>query len=230
MELIEAARGCLDALATEVERRRSRDKASTLLTDAYVALQRVGERLAVMSSGWDARGAAHAEEEEEPTHEYLTRQVPLADLMGSPALPDEEEAAEAGRRTVADVRLRHFRSFLEFLVVGCRQVDEVTLKVLAIVRRVRPELLSELGVSQSAVARKIGEKRATTSAREKRVVETLMVAGGARGFHLLGGTKSESHRDKCRAAQRGNGNRRKAEELKRMARGAGEEKEKSTTN
>lgn len=199
----------LRTLRKEMENRRSRDRASVALTDAFLAVQALGHRLAAVGPEFDARSPAPVEEEEEE------RTIPLADVMAAPPTQEEEAIAAEMQLPVADLRVRYFRETLAFMVQGCTQVSDVTRKVLAFVRRVRPEYLKKFGISQADVGRKLGQQRATVSAREKRLVEKPLKANGTRGYKMAGGQKTETHARNCARAQKGNTNRRDGEARKR---------------
>lgn len=85
---------------------------------------------------------------------------------------------------------------------------------LAMVRRIKPAALE--GITQTDLAIILGEKKATTSAREIVRVERIAQAAGVRGFHFLGGTKPESTRQRSAEAARGNTNRRDGARRKRL--------------
>lgn len=229
-ELFAELRAGLRALETRMEKRHGRDQASALLSDCWVAMQEIAERFGSISPHFSERPVAPVEDEEDmETRE--TGQVSLAEVLRTDS-DEEQELDEAMTAELHDfhaayesmqrVKVLHFRQHLEFLTRGCRQAEDVARKVVAMVRRVQPELLRGLGISQVAVSRKFGEQRATTSAREKRVVEEPLRAVGAKGYLGIGGTKTASHREKCRAAQQGNTNRRDAEARRRAGRDGSE--------
>lgn len=206
------------SLLTKLERlmlaRKQRDQACTTLTDVSVLLEALARRLQRVE--FTAGPVVH--EDEDPQEQAgSVEPLALADLIDSPADDLEEaEAAEQGQ-SVRELRLRYFRQFLDYQVAGCRSVEDVMRKTLAFARRFRPEALREFGLSMSEVGRRLGESRAKVHAREKRLVETPLKRAGARGYHGLGGQRSEQHREKCRAAQKGNTNRRRGEKRKREA-------------
>lgn len=214
----------LRGLRKEMERRRSKDRASVLLTDSYVTLQQIGERFAVVSRDFDSRPVARDLEDEED-YEPQAEQRAMADLFPGTLHADEESLDKemlkrvvdfrASYQSIHDVRLRLYREFLDYLLAGCTQLSEVTAKLLAIGRRVRPESMERFGISQVAVSRKVDKRRATISAREIRCVEKPLIKSGAKGYQVLGGNKSISHREKCRKAQKGNTNRKDGERRKR---------------
>lgn len=208
-ELFSHAFDRLRALRKEMEKRRNRDAAGTALTDAFLSIQALGHRLAKVGPEFDRRAPAPAEEEDE-----RRSTVPLAELMASATTHEEELVAIELGVPVSDLRVKYFRDTLEFLVSGCRQAQDITHKVIAFARRVRPEYLKHFGLSQADVGRKLGQKRATVSAREKRLVEAPLKANGTKGYKLLGGQKSATHAERCRAAQMGNTNRRDGEARK----------------
>lgn len=130
---------------------------------------------------------------------------------------EEEEHELAHRREITPVQLR--REMLESLCADvakdARKLTDFPKIALAVLRRAKLDYLEGLGESQADISRKLGEQRATVSAREIRVVETPLKAAGVKGVHLLGGTKSDSHRAACAEAQMGNRNRSDGEARKR---------------
>lgn len=144
-------------------------------------------------------------------HEYL----PLSDVLGSAAEEDEIEGAAELHLDVRAFRLLRFGEFCEEIAKVSRSLDQWAKAATAWIRRTKPKEIAGMGASQTAVARKFGEQRATVSAREIRVVEQPLKDAGMHGYHLLGGTKSDSHRAACAKAQKGNTNRRDGEERKR---------------
>lgn len=207
-ELFAETHRCLNKLKGEMERRRDVDAASTLLTDAYVLIEAVGRRLAAIRGDFSAWAPSVDMEEEQSREELGARSVSLVELVGA----DEEEATEE-----RDARLDCFRDLMAFFCEGCRFPDDVTKNVLAVGRRLTPGLLRHMGESQTDIARKLGEKRATTSKREIRVVEGFMQRHGVKGYMASGGLKSATHREKCRIAQQGNTNRRDGQRRKLLA-------------
>lgn len=232
-ELFSEARAGLRELERLMEKRRNRDQASVLLTDTFTAVQEIAHRFAAVSGHFDSRPAARTEDEDERDGDH--EPLGLVELFAH-GLSEAEEAM-AGRlsaeppahvrekvewyhrtyRSIEVVRAEHYRSFIDYIARGCTQVKQVAANLLTLSRRVRPESMKALGISQVEVSRKLGERRATTSAREKRLVETPLKANGSRGTHLLGGTKTEEHRAKCRVAQKGNTNRRDAHARQKAA-------------
>lgn len=227
-ELLGEAEALLGRLRKLVEGRRNKDAAFVAVTDSYLIFQAIGERLQDMEF---ASGPVNIEEEDEMPERADA--AALADLF---ATPDHETAsrveflqrgmcevcaghAEELQGELHDLRVYDFRTVLDLMVRGARNVEEVTKRVLSIVRRVNPQLLREhFGLSQADVSRRLGERRATTQAREKRVVEEPLRKSGARGYKLAGGVRTEAHRDKCAQSQKGNGNRKAGELKKRRKR------------
>lgn len=205
------------ALLVKLERlmsgRKQRDKACMTLTDVSVILEGLARRLQQVE--FTGGPVMHDDEEEHDRRTEGVEPLVMADLLEAPA--DELEADEAAGQgvTVRELRLRYFRQFLDYQVAGCRSVEDVMRKTLAFARRFRPDALREFGLSMSDVGRRLGESRAKVHAREKRLVEEPLKRSGARGFHGLGGQRSEQHRERCRAAQKGNTNRLKGERRKR---------------
>lgn len=120
-------------------------------------------------------------------------------IAGSEGIPLSDEEMQE--------RVRNWRIFLDYIFQGGISNPWAAFKnLLAVVRRVNPSYLD--GVSQTELGILLNETRAAPSAREIRVVEGLLKRWGVAGFHLLGGTKSETARERCAEAQRGNQNRR----------------------
>lgn len=213
-ELFAEARTLLAELEKLTSGRRNRDKACTKLTDFYLLIEALARRIQEIE--FSAPMVAHDDEEDE-TPDRTSEQLTMSDLFETPAM--EAELSEAARQEidVRELRLFYFRLFIDYQVKGCKTVDDVLRKLLAFARRFRPESLREFGLSLTDVGRRVGKSKANIHAGEKRLVERLLKASGARGFHALGGQKSESHRARCRAAQRGNTNRRDGEVRKRSA-------------
>lgn len=130
---------------------------------------------------------------------------------------ENEEHALAERLDCAAVELRrlHLEAFCRMIADEARTLKVFPKIALAFLRRAKPDFLHDLGDSQAAIGRKYNEQRATVSAREIRVVEDPLTAAGVKGVHLLGGTKSDSHRAACAEAQMGNTNRADGEARKR---------------
>lgn len=226
-ELFSEAREGLRSMERLMETRRNPDKAATLLTDTFTTVQEIAQRFAGMRREFDGRPVAVGEEDDETERDREREHVGMADLFPADLSAAEEELDEVmiarvedyhrAYRSIEGVRAQHYRDFIDFAARGARQWKDVTANLLALARRVRPESLATLGMGQSEVARKLGETRATTSAREKRTVERPLKANGTKGYHMLGGTKSEAHRAKCRQSQEGNKNRATAHALKQAA-------------
>lgn len=206
-----------------VKTRRRRERSLEMVTDMYHLLEKLAGRLAKMS--WQEGRVATDDDEGDGLGDIEAlpdERVPMAVLFLDETGGGEALAADAGDmldkdpedllqmiRTLKKNRLEYFQLFLAYLCQGCRQEAEVVRKLLALVRRVSPQLLVSFGLSQADVARKLGEVRATTSAREKRHVEKPLKAAGMRGV-LGAGTRGEETRRRCAEAQKGNQNRRKA--------------------
>jgi hypothetical protein len=148
-------------------------------------------------------------------HEY----VPLCDILNEAGEEDELAGAHELHLDVRAFRLLRFGGFCEEIGKRSRTLDQWAKNAIAWIRRTKPKEIAGLGASQTAVSRKFGEKRATVSAREIRVVEEPLKQAGVRGYHLLGGTKSDSHRQACVKAQQGNTSRAEGERRKREREG-----------
>lgn len=231
-ELLDAADGLLAKLREGTAGRMedglrpvNRDATMRLLTDTFVLFDALGKRLA----GLTYSEAPVKSDDEEDAPERADAAA-LADLFAEPdaATTSRIDFLQRGlcdrcadiagelQGEIHDLRVRDFTVALELFVGGARTPEEVTRRVLAVIRRVRPELLQEhFGLSQADVSRRLGETRATTSAREKRVIEAPLKKAGARGFKLAGGARGEEHRKRCAQAQKGNTNRADGELRKR---------------
>ena len=141
--------------------------------------------------------------------------IPLGDVLSSAAEEDETEAAAALHLDVRAWRLLRFGEFCEEIAEDSRTLDAFAKNAAAWLRRSKPKEIAGLGNGQIDHSRKFGEKWATTSAREKRVVEAPMIEAGMKGYHGLGGTKTDAHRKACSEAQKGNTNRRDGEARRR---------------
>lgn len=228
-KLILQARSALNEIEGLMERRRNRDKACRTITDLFCLVEMLARR-AGKAEGWEERGGRPKEDEdthgremwdedgdpaqeapEDPEREPAEG-MSMAELFEWGVTDAEEEVAEKLDTTVRSLRAEHFGQMLRYLVRGCRQAEDVTAKVVALARRTIPGEMASFAKSQADVSRKIrpgGETRAAVQAREKQLVERPLKAVGARGYKLLGGVRSEGHREACREAQQGNRNRRR---------------------
>lgn len=105
---------------------------------------------------------------------------------------------------ILEVRLITLRTMLRYLWQDARNPWCAMKKLLAVTRLAASHLIC--GASQTDVACILGETKAATRAREKRL-EELLQCWGIRGYHLEGGQKSESAREIYRQVQKGNRNR-----------------------
>lgn len=215
-ELMDQGHGCLDVLKRCTKTRRRRDKASDTLTDLFLIIEAIGLRLRVLQ--WDERVETSEDEEDDGELLEPRREVSLHDLMHladgeDHTAIDDDADVPALKRRIRELEERCtglFRGVIRFTTAGCSTAEQVTKKWLALIRRVDPEALREIGMSQTDVARALGERRATTSAREIREFEILMKRSGARGWRGgSGGLRSEQNRRNCAKAQKGNRNRAK---------------------
>ena len=210
-EIFSEARRLLTHLQGLMTWRRNRDKAAMTLTDLFVLIEAIARRMNQV----EFSGAPVNYDDEGADLENLGMEdMPMSELVAGAQVEGEAELAQEMGLDVRDVRLHYFRLFLDYHMSGCRGVEDVIRKFLAYARRFRPLLLENLGQSQAAVGRAMGKGRANIHAGEKRLVELLLKNNGTKGFHALGGQKSEEHRRKCREAQKGNTNRRDGEKRK----------------
>ena len=202
------------ALDRCMKTRRRRDRASDMITDLFLIIDAIAKRSGALE--WNERVSAPDDEEDDQEHEPRI-EVSLSEALSLAARHEEFDDHEGEYNDLAEANSRirelqarlldSFRSFIRYTTVGCKSAEEVTKKWLAVVRRVDPHSLRDIGMSQTAVARALGERRATTSAREQREFEVPMKRSGARGYHGTGGLRSQGNRDNCARAQRGNRNR-----------------------
>jgi|GEM_PF-6407033 len=133
--------------------------------------------------------------------------VPLAEALKANIDEDEELCAAVLDTSAHEMRIIRFGEFCTEIARTAGDIDAFAKTTASMLRRVKTEFVSGLGESQAAMSRKFNEQRATVCAREMRAVEAPVKASGQKGFHLLGGTKSEGHREACAKAQKGNTNR-----------------------
>lgn len=232
-ELFEAADGLLAKLRKctagrikEGLRPANRDATMRLLTDTFVIFDALSKRLAGLTY---SEAPAKGDDEEDDAPERADAAA-LADLFAEPdaattvridflqrGLCDRcADIAGELKGELHDLRVRDFTVAMQLFVGGARDPEEVTRRVLAVIRRVKPELIREhFGLSQADVSRRLGERRATTQAREKRIVEKPLKQAGVSGYKLAGGARGEQHRERCAAAQKGNTNRAEGERRRR---------------
>jgi hypothetical protein len=136
----------------------------------------------------------------------------LADALSPRVAPGGDFEATA----TMEERLESWEAFLSFIFQGWRLDPWHALKkLLAVVRRVRPELLAENGLTATQVAYILGETKAAVSAREIAEVEDVLKRWGVRGYQLTGGAKAEATREASARAAKGNRNRRRAASRKK---------------
>lgn len=125
---------------------------------------------------------------------------------------DEERLADLLRREIDgeihEVRVITVRALLRYFWAGARNPWGALKNLLAATRLFAKSLLSENGISQTEVAWILGETKAATRAREKKV-EQFLVAWGAKNPHFEGAQKSEAARATYARVQQGNRNRSK---------------------
>lgn len=228
----------LDLAAAQVQRLKSLLKAGTskdsyvmILTNLHVGIELLARR--VQSVEWTGgKLAVQDDDEAEAAHRRADEEqvaMALADVLADDWAADERTAelqegvCEGCAANVAELmrersvqRKEDFVALMEYQTRGAKTPQEVAKRVLAITRRVKPEMLvTHFGMSQSDVSRALGETRATVSAREKRVIEKPLKEAGVKGFKLAGGVRTEAHRKRCAEAQKGNRHRHEGELRKR---------------
>ena len=210
-ELLAQGYAQMRQLKNLVATRRRREAALELVTDLFLTVNALSLRVGGMT--FVERPVHHDDEDEDGEGERM----PMAELLPAHE-PDEEhgdveDLDEEGLRMLV-IKLRrsraeYYRTFLAWHVRGCKHERDVLRKFVAVARRLRPELLQQFGLSQADVGRKFGERRATVSAREKRVVEKPLKEAGARGV-LGAGARGDATRARNRKAAKGNKNRARA--------------------
>lgn len=223
-ELFSQAFTQLRALKNRVMGRRQRDKAMELITELFLSVENISRHVGAISF---SERPVNVEDEEDDAFE---ERVSMSELFAGEGREDQHpqhadfEVLESGdvvalkacivalldeNAELRKSRLDYFRVFLAYFTKGCKHEMDVTRKVLACVRRVMPKLLDRFGLSQADVGRKLGERRATTSARERRVVKIPLLEAGAKGV-LGNGARGEATSAACAKAARGNRNRANA--------------------
>jgi Xaa-Pro aminopeptidase len=191
------------------------------------SLERAAERLEQARKGRSPRELERAEEAYERASEaWVEWQASLrSDLLTRPGYLSLSAALRLDLESGAELSSEDAfarRQALEALIAYVTQAGVANLggafkNFLAMVRRIKPEALE--GITQADLALILGEKRATTSAREIARVEVLAQRMGVKGFHFLGGTKPESTRARSAEAARGNSNRKTGTRRKRLGEG-----------
>lgn len=117
---------------------------------------------------------------------------------------------------IHEVRAITMRAVLRYFWEGARNPWDALKKLLAATRLVAPHLISER-VPQALVAWILGETKAATRAREKKL-EVYLRSWGAHNPHFEGAQKSEAARATYSRVQKGNRNRSKNKKIKRGSR------------
>lgn len=240
-DLFSHAFAALVWLRSLMQRRSRKDSACVSLTNLSVAVQFIGERL--MKITFDERAPSILDEEAD---ERKTRaeEATLADLFAEPdedvvmdieyakgrlcqhCIPRLEAAICDECREVLGklcghldrLRRHDFTVAMELFCRDARSIQEVAKRVATTMQATMPGLLKEhFGVSLTSVGGRMGEGRATTQARKKRMVEEPLKRAGMKGFKGLGGARSDQHRERCAQAQKGNHSRAKGEQRKRSS-------------
>jgi len=207
----------LRQLKNRASTRQGRERALELVTALFLTVDGIARHVGALT--FTERPVCMDEEEDDTLNERMS----MAELMHDSAEVenlvevDDIEELRAQNEALRKSRLQYFQDFLDYFAKGSRQEADITRKVLACIRRVRPHILQQFGLSQADVARKLGEVRATVSAREKREVQKKLKAAGAHGV-LSNGARSEATSQACAKAAKGNRNRRnsKAKQSRNM--------------
>lgn len=228
-------------LRSLMQRRSRRDAACNTLTHLSVAVEHLGHRLANMS--WEQRAPSILDDEEEAGGERAS-EATIADLFAEPEAKtaadisylqaqlsehlsselevwlSEETRDVLGRLCGELERLRKhdFAIAMELFCKDAKNLEEVSKRLVTTMQATMPGLIEKhFGLSLTSVGSRMGEGRATTQARKKRVVERTLKNAGAKGFKGLGGARSDQHRDRCAKAQKGNHSRAQGEARKRAS-------------
>jgi hypothetical protein len=226
-------------LKSLMQRRTRRDAACNTLTHLSVAVDHLAKRLAKLK--FDERAPSILDEEEEDRGERAS-EATIADLFAEPEprtaadisylqaqlaghLSSElevwlsEETRDVLGRLCGElerIRKRDFATAMELFCKDARNLEEVSKRVVTTMQATMPGLIEKhFGLSLTSVGGRMGEGRATTQARKKRVVEKTLRLAGMKGFKGLGGARSDQHRERCAEAQKGNQSRAKGEARKR---------------
>ena len=127
----------------------------------------------------------------------------------------EDLVRDAIDAEIHQTRLNTVRGMLRYFWDGGLNPWQAMKRLLGATREAANELIG--GVSQTEVAMILGETKAATSAREKKL-EDLLKRWGVRGYRLAGGTKSDESREVYRKLRKGNKSRAKGEWRKRAER------------
>ena len=209
VELLDHLYAELRKLKNLVRTRRGRERALELVTEIFLVFNAIAKRVAGMSF---SEGPVAVEDEDEQGEE---RGMPLAELFHGPDEDDhfsEEETDDIDelRRIIRELkmtRLERYKSIMAYLTKDCRNEIDISKRVVAINRRISPDLVRKFGLTQPAVGRKFAETRAAVSMREKTQVEKVLKASGARGILSNGARGAETSRA-CARAAKGNHNRK----------------------
>ncbi len=209
VELLDHLYAELRKLKNMVKTRRRRERAMELVTEMFLIFDAIAKRVGGMSF---SEGLVAVEDEDEQADDRGVPMVALFTGADDANDFDEDEIAnvEELKQTIRALklsRLEYYRLFIAYLCKGCRQEIDVSKRVVAIIRRVRPDLLEQFGITQPAVGRKFAQTRAAVSTREKALVEKPLRASGAKGF-LSNGARGEATSRACARAAKGNHNRK----------------------
>lgn len=187
----------MEAAAARLETAR-RGKSPGELEAAEAAYERTAEAWA------EFQGSLKEQLHHRPGYLSLASALRL-DLETGSELSSEDEHA---RRQALEVLIEYV------MQSGLANLGGAFKNFLAMVRRIKPGALE--GITQTDLALILGERKATTSAREITRVERVAKRMGVQGFHFLGGTKPEATRKRSAEAARGNTNRRDGTRKKRL--------------
>lgn len=124
------------------------------------------------------------------------------------------EALEDGAGDI-EARLASWEVFVRYILQdGASKIDQGFRNFLAIVRRTRPDLIDGLSLRQVSIL--LGQKPATVSAREIKLVDEFLEKCGFAGHSALS-AKSPETRKKLSKALKGNRNRQTGTEKKKAS-------------
>lgn len=192
-----------EAFANEGAQLQAAMEAAALRLEA-ARKARSPRELELAEKAYDQASAAWLEFQSALKSELLTRP---GYLSLSAALRLDLETGESLSSEDEHSRMQALKALLEYVFQGgAANMGAAFKNLLAMVRRIKPEVLE--GITQTDLALILGERKATTSAREIARVEKVARALGVKGFHFLGGTKPEATRRRSAEAAKGNTNRR----------------------
>lgn len=183
----------------------------TLKIRVLIVLRTMAPDVLADSFGIRAHQALRMEQKLRGAQAHYFRTVPYMPfsefVTGERHEGEDMAAGEMGLSRMA-FRALKIGQLCEKIAGKCRDLDIFVKTLASMYRRAKGDYIQGLGESQTDFGRKFDEVRATVQIREKTKIEEPLKEAGMKGFHLMGGTKTEEHRARCQKAQRGNDNRK----------------------